>query len=210
MIRPTTPEETPLLVTLTEATGLFKPLEVEALVEVFADYFGGNWDYGHRYILNLRPHETYTRFYKSQGTSPEFYVANEGKDPDFQYHIRGNGLWRFRPELNKPEYLKQIHSSRNLAGGPNGLRPAKAAETAEVIYKVQGANVITSQSLNARFTRSTARDEASIAVSVNNGLSWTEVGVLHTWVNYATVEQMHAVAKLVQRGGWANSMWTAG
>src|SRR5579863_1550096 len=50
MIRPTTPEETTLLVDLTEATGLFKPLEVEALTEVFADYFGGNRDYGHRSI----------------------------------------------------------------------------------------------------------------------------------------------------------------
>ena len=50
MIRPTTPEETTQLVDLTEATGLFKPLEVEALTEVFADYFGGNRDYGHRSI----------------------------------------------------------------------------------------------------------------------------------------------------------------
>jgi GNAT superfamily N-acetyltransferase len=50
MIRPTTPEETTLLVDLTEATGLFKPLEVEALTEVFADYFGGNWEYGHRSV----------------------------------------------------------------------------------------------------------------------------------------------------------------
>jgi GNAT superfamily N-acetyltransferase len=50
MIRPTTPEETTLLVDLTEATGLFKPLEVEALTEVFADYFGGNRDFGHRSI----------------------------------------------------------------------------------------------------------------------------------------------------------------
>ena len=50
MIRPTTPEETTLLVNLTEATGLFKPLEVEALTEVFADYFGGNWEYGHRSV----------------------------------------------------------------------------------------------------------------------------------------------------------------
>jgi GNAT superfamily N-acetyltransferase len=50
MIRPTTREETALLVDLTEATGLFKPLEVEALTEVFADYFAGNRDYGHRSI----------------------------------------------------------------------------------------------------------------------------------------------------------------
>ena len=50
MIRPTIPEETTLLVNLTEATGLFKPLEVEALTEVFADYFAGNRDFDHRSI----------------------------------------------------------------------------------------------------------------------------------------------------------------
>jgi GNAT superfamily N-acetyltransferase len=52
MIRPTTPEETPLLVQLTEATGLFKPTEVEALTEVFADYFATNRDFGHRSITS--------------------------------------------------------------------------------------------------------------------------------------------------------------
>jgi ribosomal protein S18 acetylase RimI-like enzyme len=54
MIRPTTPEETTLLVRLTEATGLFKPMEVEALTEVFADYFAGDKDFGHRSITAER------------------------------------------------------------------------------------------------------------------------------------------------------------
>jgi GNAT superfamily N-acetyltransferase len=50
MIRPTTQDETPLLVQMTEATGLFRPIEVEALGEVFADYFAENRDYGHRSV----------------------------------------------------------------------------------------------------------------------------------------------------------------
>ncbi len=50
MIRPTTPEETPLLVNLTEQTGLFKPMEIQALREVFADYFGSNREEGHRCV----------------------------------------------------------------------------------------------------------------------------------------------------------------
>lgn len=52
MIRPTTPEETPQLVKLTEATGLFKPLEIVALTEVFADYFAANREHGHRSITS--------------------------------------------------------------------------------------------------------------------------------------------------------------
>jgi ribosomal protein S18 acetylase RimI-like enzyme len=47
MIRPTTPDDTPGLLELTEATGLFRPLEIQALREVLDDYHGGNWELGH-------------------------------------------------------------------------------------------------------------------------------------------------------------------
>ena len=50
MIRPTAPEEIDLLVALTDATGLFKPLEVVALREVLDDYFAANSELGHRSI----------------------------------------------------------------------------------------------------------------------------------------------------------------
>ena len=46
-IRPTRREEARLLVHLTEATGLFKPVEVEALQEVLDDYFTTTHRYGH-------------------------------------------------------------------------------------------------------------------------------------------------------------------
>ena len=36
MIRPTVPADTPTLLTLTQGTGVFKPLEIEALREVLA------------------------------------------------------------------------------------------------------------------------------------------------------------------------------
>ena len=42
MIRPTTPADTDALVALTDATGLFKPLEVVALREVLDDFHATN------------------------------------------------------------------------------------------------------------------------------------------------------------------------
>jgi hypothetical protein len=60
-----------------------------------------DWDRGHRYILNLRDGESYTRHYHSLGTTPEFYVPNHGKDPEAantRYNIRGNGVWKWRPD----------------------------------------------------------------------------------------------------------------
>ena len=48
MIRPTVPPDTPGLLQLTEATGVFKPLEIQTLREVLDDYHAANHANGHR------------------------------------------------------------------------------------------------------------------------------------------------------------------
>ncbi len=48
MIRPIGASDTDALVAMTAGTGVFKPLEVEALREVLDEFHGGNADYGHR------------------------------------------------------------------------------------------------------------------------------------------------------------------
>ena len=50
MIRPTIPEDTPSLVTLAEATTVFKPLEIQALREVLDDYHAHEKEFGHRCV----------------------------------------------------------------------------------------------------------------------------------------------------------------
>jgi ribosomal protein S18 acetylase RimI-like enzyme len=47
MIRPTTPEDTEALVAIAASTGVFKPMELDALVEVLDDYHAVDKDYGH-------------------------------------------------------------------------------------------------------------------------------------------------------------------
>jgi ribosomal protein S18 acetylase RimI-like enzyme len=47
MIRPTVPADTPALLALTQATGVFKPHEIEALNEVLSDYHATNHGQGH-------------------------------------------------------------------------------------------------------------------------------------------------------------------
>jgi len=159
-------------------------------------YYYFNWDYGHRYILNLRPKETYTRFYTNSGGSPEFYVANEGKDPDGpdgRYHLRGNGVWHFRPDLKAPDYAKQMHRALNINAGASGLSPVRTGEAAEAIFKVEGANVITSQKIAANFVSQTENDRASIAVSINNGLYWTTVWSMKNGDTQASIDLLEQV-----------------
>jgi len=53
MIRPTIPEDTPALVALAHATGVFKPHEMIALQEVLDDYHAENHAHGHRSITDV-------------------------------------------------------------------------------------------------------------------------------------------------------------
>src|SRR5207302_1260088 len=54
MIRPTIPADTPTLVAIAEGTGVFKPIEIEALQEVLDDYHADNKEIGHRSITDER------------------------------------------------------------------------------------------------------------------------------------------------------------
>jgi ribosomal protein S18 acetylase RimI-like enzyme len=49
-IRPTTPADTDELIAITDATGLFRPIEVQALREVLDDYHATNRAHGHHCV----------------------------------------------------------------------------------------------------------------------------------------------------------------
>ncbi|MCH5374912.1 MAG: hypothetical protein JJ992_13130, partial [Planctomycetes bacterium] len=138
-----------------------------------------NWDWGHRYILNLRENEVYTRYYHSLGDGPEYFVPNRGKDPEAinrRYHLRGNGIWEFHPQLTAENWRQTVHKAVNVEpASPRGLRPARVGEPAEIIYKVASANVMTSLTISAQLRRHDHADSAEIAVSVDNGSTWQDV-----------------------------------
>jgi hypothetical protein len=58
------------------------------------------------------------------------------------------------------------------------------------------------------WTNPAGATDVDIYYAMDNGLSWQEKGVLHTWEANASPSEMTAVAKLVRWGGWANNMWT--
>ncbi|MGA2033092.1 MAG: hypothetical protein ABSG68_12610 [Thermoguttaceae bacterium] len=159
-------------------------------------YYYNDWDWGHRYVLNLRPGEIYTRSYKRLDgydancihdaklykSDPRYYVANrnvEGavKDPEIvnqRFFIRGNGTWVYRPPLSA-EGLRDAYRCDNITAAQGCLQPARPGLPGELIYKIQSANVATGQTIAAGFFRKSAETDARIAVSTSNGLHWTEV-----------------------------------
>jgi Bacterial Ig domain len=156
----------------------------------YRDYYY-NWDRGHRYVLNLRENESYTRYYRRLGTTPEYWVGTEkvsNPDPALKWEIdsgnrfgiRGNGLWTFSPSFAAADWKSAAYRSANITSSGGALQPAVVGKVADVVYKVQAANAITSQSIQARFARPNAEATATIAVSVNHGLTWTTVAALGT------------------------------
>ncbi len=154
-------------------------------------------DRGHRYSLNLRNGEVYTRFYSrqdvkspnavKQGDSdytadPAYFVPNHGQDPETpnpRYHIRGNGERTWTPALDQAHLAESVYSSDNIkalsgtgvppVNGGGGLVAIDPSKPASAVFKVQGANVITSLKIHAD------APGASYAVSTTNGLQWTDL-----------------------------------
>ncbi len=143
--------------------------------------------HGHRYILNLLPGQSYTRYFKPLDRADDdkrnYYRPLNGKDPDDQHdlhNIRGNGLWLFEPDLKNPDCRDLFYDSENVeisAEGESGpaLHPAKSGQPAQVLFKVSAANVITSMQITAEAIRTSPDDILRILVSRYAGISWTPV-----------------------------------
>ena len=154
-------------------------------------------DRGHRYILNLRDGETYTRYYARQDANSPFSLTYKGNykadpayfvpngtvdgmplDPELEnvrYHIRGNGDRSYIPVLDSAHWLGSLHSAGNIRALAPGLQSVVAGKPGEAIFKVEGANVITSLKIKALGVLATVEDGLSIAISTSNGMQWKEV-----------------------------------
>jgi hypothetical protein len=154
---------------------------------------------GHRYIFNLHDGEAYTRYYyrgdlesKNQvkqsndySADPAYFVVNPGtvdkalpnsgdpETPNPRYHIRGNGVRTYSPALT--DLAKSAYTFAGVAGGASGVAPVKAGEPGEVVFKVEGANVICSMKISASLSLKSADDTAEISISRDNGATWKSV-----------------------------------
>lgn len=176
---------------LTEEANCFNPNALK-----YRSYYH-DWDRGHRYVLNLRDGEAYTRSYKSLGDAPEYFVPNGGKDPEKKgnFKIRGNGAWTFKPNL--ANLAKVAHSVSNARfDGTGVVSSAPAPGRGEVVFKIDGANVITGLQINAAFARAGA-DESAIAISTTNGLQWQEVAKNQDAANLKLINEVNGTYEVL-------------
>jgi len=153
----------------------------------YRDYYY-NWDRGHRYVLNLRENETYTRYFSRLGTTSDYWISSEKigaadpantfqNDASNRFGLRGNGKWSFVPDLTSSGWSNAVYQSTGIMpASTGGLTSSVPGTTAELVYKVQAGNAITSQHVQAQFLRSDAVATATISISINHGNTWTPVG----------------------------------
>jgi hypothetical protein len=158
----------------------------------FRDYYY-NWNWGHRYVLNVRDGESYTRYFHPLGTTSDYWVSSEkiaNADPATTFEIdapnkfglRGNGNWTFSPPLTTSGWAGAVYRSNNIVQGAGGLEPGDSTQPAAVVYKVQAADVMTSQKIQAQFARTSALGSASVSLSLNHGVTWQAIGDVGTTV----------------------------
>ncbi len=147
---------------------------------------------GRRYILNLLPGQSYTRYWRPLDCNDpqvrtqdcqDTYRPLRDADPDDQHglnNIRGNGLWNWRPDLTKADCRNLLYDDRGIETrsqmgmGPN-LHPAMVGEPTMAVFKLSAANVITSMRIHGQGLRSKGDDVLRIKVSRSAGLQWTSV-----------------------------------
>ncbi len=146
---------------------------------------------GHRYVLNLRAGESYTRYWHPlddaraggdvAANDPDYFrpMAN-GSDPDDQHglnNLRGNGVWQFEPELSGASRARLFYDFSGLADpaapGPH-LHPIQSGR-AYAVFEISAANVITSMQIEARGLAATEADHLRLSVSRDACLHWTQV-----------------------------------
>jgi hypothetical protein len=81
----------------------------------------------------------------------------------------------FQPALTEAALREAAYRiSGCRAVSPGGVVPSRAGEPGEIVFKVEGANVITHLRIKASFIRKTAADVTTVSVSATNGLTWNE------------------------------------
>jgi hypothetical protein len=151
------------------------------------DYYY-NWSVGHRYVLNVRENESYTRYYSRLGTGTSYYVSSEDvavpdpsrtfeNDSANRFNVRGNGQWTFTPSL-AGGWANAAYSSANITESPAGLTASDPSRIGDLIYKVQAANAITSQQIALQFAHGDAAATATVSLSINDGQTWQPIGAL--------------------------------
>ncbi len=124
--------------------------------------------WGHQYVLNLRPSESYTRYFArhEEAGAPGFRPVNGSKDVDVNKNIRSNGVWKYAPDLRDPATKDFVYSDSGVTWTKDGVKGP-----GEVVFKVTAANVVTAAKVNA------AGERVTFSISRDAGINWEKIAL---------------------------------
>lgn len=121
---------------------------------------------GRRFVLNLRPSEQYTRYFRPLKTEGfrTFRPVREKEDVDSDHTLRANGVWHYAPDLRHPAARDFVYDHAGVKWSEAGVSGA-----GQVTFKVAAANVVTSAEV------SLGGQGLSVEISRDTGNHWIRV-----------------------------------
>ncbi len=143
--------------------------------------------WGQPYVLNLRPCENYTRYFKRldepQPDAHFYRPLPNGTDAEKEHghgNFRANGVWEFAPDLKDSTVKDLVYSESGLSWEQHAdlpaIHPKQGDAPGVVIFKINAANVVTSARIRINGTRSKKSDAMTLSVSRDGGINW-----IQTW-----------------------------
>ncbi|HLX60004.1 MAG TPA: discoidin domain-containing protein [Planctomycetota bacterium] len=156
--------------------------------------------FGRRYVLNLRPGESYTRYFEPlpadaplttgapassrleagapSGTRTFLPTGNKKTpDPDTYKYFRANGAWHYAPNLRDRATRDSIYSDSNVKWTPEGIRAAIPSPPAPLPQGERGEVIFKISAANAVTSAKLKlkAKNAAVAVSRDAGMHWIDV-----------------------------------
>lgn len=163
-----------------------------SLDELSTQYYSYFYQYGlpgnghiyfndHRMELNLRRGEKLERLWGNIGKPYQDNAASgrgmANRVPDYERgpylpFTYGNGIWRYVPDLNHPEWVKGLaEPAAHMTTGK--LQPVVAGTKATAIWHFRTPYIISDSSVRLNLWRKTAADRVSLYFSADNGKTWS-------------------------------------
>jgi len=136
------------------------------------DYYTG-FELGHRYLLDLRANESYTRYTRPLGKTADYYLPlpGEGASPQ-DLGTFGNGEWLYKPDLTKDALRRDVYQMENVAFTRQGMKARDPSKPGWVMFRISAANIITKATVTVHYTLAQAKDAAGLAYSTNWGMDF--------------------------------------
>jgi hypothetical protein len=129
-------------------------------------YYYNGFELGHRYQLNLRENEVYTRYARPLGATQDYYLPlphdPEGSERQSaspqDLGMFGNGEWVWKPDLTKESTRADLWDAYDVEFTPQGMYSKDGGAS----FLISGANVIASATVHIEITNPTSAEERTV------------------------------------------------